>query len=178
MDKALIVFLDRDGVICEFAKSWSEFRFLPGVREALRLLNEAGAIVVVVSNQAGVNRGLYTSANLAEIDRRMREAVAASGGRVHAAYYCPHTEEERCTCRKPAPGLFERAVRDLGLNLADSRACMVGDSECDIIAGRRLGLTAILVLSGATVTADQAGQWAVRPDHVAADLAGALDYII
>ena len=179
----LVVFLDRDGVICryfanDFTKSWKKFEFLSGAREALKLLNQAGAKVLVISNQAGVNEGVYSAKDLKEIDRRMIEAVAASGGRIDASFYCPHTSEEACFCRKPGTGLVTKAVSELHLNLKESAAYFVGDSETDIITGHRAGLITILVLSGQIVLAKETEGWTIKPDHIAPDLMGALKYIL
>ena len=189
MDKALrvkqtlIVFLDRDGVICryfanDFTKSWEEFEFLSGAREALKLLNQAGAKVIIISNQSGVNKGIYSAKDLKKIDRRMAEAVTASGGRIDASFYCPHTSEEACFCRKPGTGLVKKAVSELHLDLKESAAYFVGDSETDIITGHRAGLITILVLSGQTVLAKETEGWTIKPDHIAPDLMGALKYIL
>ena len=181
--QAPIVFLDRDGVICrylanDFTKSWEEFEFLPGAREALRLLNQAGAKVIIASNQSGVNKGIYSGDKLAEIDCKMKEAVAAAGGRITAAYYCPHTSEEGCSCRKPGAGLVEKAALDLHLDLEKSAAYFVGDAETDIVAGHKTGLVTILVLSGKTILAEETNPWPIKPDHIAPDLMGALKYIL
>ena len=179
----LIVFLDRDGVICryfanDFTKSWEEFEFLPGAREALKLLNQAGARVVIISNQSGVNKGIYSAKDLKQIDRRMAEAVTASGGRIDASFYCPHTSEEACFCRKPGTGLVTKAVSELHLNPKESAAYFAGDSETDIITGHRAGLITILILSGQTVLAKETESWTIKPDHIAPDLMGALKYIL
>jgi len=179
----LVVFLDRDGVICryfarDFTKSWEDFEFLAGAREALKLLNQAGAAVVIISNQSGVNSGIYSAEKLKEIDRRMVEAVTVSGGRIDASFYCPHTPDEACLCRKPGTGLVTKAVSELHLNLKKSPAYFVGDSRTDIITGHRAGLITILVLSGQTVLAKETDGWEIKPDHIAPDLMGALKYIL
>lgn len=183
MDQAVTVFLDRDGVISEFyaddyTKSWAEFKFLSGTKEALQLLNQSGARVFIVSNQAGVNKGLYTYQNLLDIDRRMSSAIAEAGGKVWASYYCPHKEEEGCFCRKPKAGLIEKAVSEFKLDIQNGYSYLVGDSETDIIAGHRAGLITILVLSGKTIMAKETESWPIRPDHIAPDLMGALKYIL
>lgn len=183
MDETLNVFLDRDGVISCFypggyTRSWAEFEFIPGALEALRLLRQAGARVVVVSNQAGINQGLFSREDLDDVDRRMREEVSRAGGFIESSRYCPHTPEEECSCRKPGTGLIEGAVRELSLDLGQNPSYMVGDTEQDIVCGHRMGLVTVLVLSGRTVLREEAEKWKVGPDHVAADLLGAIDYII
>ena len=181
--KPLIVFLDRDGVICryfahDFTKSWEEFEFLSGAREALKLLNQAGARVIIASNQSGINKGIYSAEKLKEIDRKMIEAVAACGGRIDASFYCPHTPAEACLCRKPGIGLVTKAVSELHLKLEESAGYFVGDSETDIIAGHQAGLITILVLSGQTVLPEETKGWKIQPDHIAPDLMGTLSYIL
>jgi len=101
-----------------YVTSWEEFELLPEALEGLRVLAELDAPVVVVTNQRGVARGRMTEADLADIHERMRAAVAQAGGRIDAIYHCPH--EGGCDCRKPATGLFERAARELGVDLAAS----------------------------------------------------------
>lgn len=144
-------FLDRDGVINRkmpeprYVTSWEEFEFLPGALEGLAALANMDARIVVVSNQRGIARGVYTEQTLEDIHQRMKAAVEAAGGRIDAIYYCPH--EGGCKCRKPEIGMFERAAREVpGVDLAD--AIVIGDNVCDIEAAARLGRPAVLVASG------------------------------
>lgn len=143
------VFLDRDGVINEkmpegqYVTSWSEFRILPGVADAIRNLNQAGLRVVVVSNQRGVALGLYSAETVRTIHAEFQKALASQGARVDGFYFCPH-ERAQCNCRKPLPGLFEQAIKDSPDITAESSA-MVGDSLSDIEFGRRLGMLTIFV---------------------------------
>ena len=141
------VFLDRDGVINEdsadFIKSWDEFKFLPSALEAIALLAKNGYRVVIVSNQSGLGRGLFTQAALDEIHRKMTAAIVAAGGRVDGLYYCPHTPEAACDCRKPKPGLFFEAARELGIEL--STAWSIGDSYRDVEAANAAGIRSILL---------------------------------
>ena len=141
------VFLDRDGVINvnappgQYTESWSSFEFLPGAVEAVGRLRAAGLRVVVVTNQRGVALGRMSAADVEDIHARM----IASGVEVNRVYYCPH-EEGECDCRKPLPGMLERAAREVpGVSLGRS-AAMVGDSETDMEAGRAVG--AVLVKVG------------------------------
>lgn len=144
------VLLDRDGVINEnradYVKSWDEFRFLPGAREAIVLLTEAGYRIVVCTNQAAIGRGLVTVKMVEEIHRRMIAEVEEAGGTIERVYYCPHRKDEHCSCRKPRPGLLLRARDELGLDFRD--AICIGDSLTDMQAALAAGVHPLLVLSG------------------------------
>jgi D-glycero-D-manno-heptose 1,7-bisphosphate phosphatase len=160
------VFLDRDGVINvkapegEYVESWDEFELLPGVLEAIALLRGAGLRLVVVTNQRGVALGRMTATDVEDIHLRMR----AMGVDVDAVYYCPHDQGE-CDCRKPGTGMLERAAREVdGVSL--SSAAIVGDSESDMEAGRRLGL--VLVKVGAAES---------EVDHVCGSLLEAAEWL-
>ena len=112
-------------------------RILPGVPEALRRLRGAGWLLVIVSNQSGIARGLYTADDLTRVDQRMRELFAAENLAFAAIKYCPHGPEAGCPCRKPAPGMLQDAARDLGVDLRAS--VMVGDKLADVRAGLAAG---------------------------------------
>ena len=173
-----IIFLDRDGVInCGFDNGyvdrWEKFTFLPGSLGALRRLRKAGYKVIVVSNQAGVTKGVYSLRTLREITRRMRKAVEKKGGRLDAVYYCPHQMQDRCSCRKPKTGLFRRAKKRFGIRLKDS--FFVGDSRVDVEAGKAIGCRTILVLSGRN---KRRPRWDVKPDTVRKNLWEAVAWIL
>jgi D-sedoheptulose 7-phosphate isomerase len=143
------VFLDRDGTINRkapaggYVTSVAEFELLPGTAEAIRLLNELGVRVVVVTNQRGIALGRMSEQDLEEIHARMHAELHAAGARIDGVYVCPH-EHGTCACRKPEVGLFRRAARDFpGLRL--EQCAVVGDSAADMEAGARLGLTCVLV---------------------------------
>jgi D-glycero-D-manno-heptose 1,7-bisphosphate phosphatase len=144
------IFLDRDGVINEnradYVKSWSEYRFLPGAREAIAKLTQAGHRIVVCTNQAGIARGRISLETVEDIHRRMLAGIAEMGGCIEKVYYCPHHKDEHCPCRKPRPGLLLRARDELGLDMRD--AVFVGDSMTDIGAGLAAGIRTVLVLTG------------------------------
>lgn len=145
-----LVILDRDGTINEdsddFIKSPDEWKPLPGALEAIARLNHAGWHTVVVSNQSGLGRGLFEVSDLNAIHAKMYQMLAAAGGRIDAVFYCPHSPDEACRCRKPAPGLFEQIADRYGLELKD--VPVVGDSARDLIAGAALGCEPHLVLTG------------------------------
>ena len=150
------VFLDRDGTINEqmgYINHLSRFVLLPGVVAAIRRLNQAGVPVVVVTNQSGLARGYFPPALLDQVHAEMRQRLAEGGARVDGVYVCPHHPEAReeryrraCGCRKPRPGLLERAARELGLDLA--RSYMVGDRYSDVATGAAAGCRTVLVLTG------------------------------
>lgn len=145
------MFVDRDGVICwnrsDHVKSWEEFEFLPGALEALVCLSEADLAIVVVTNQAIVNRGIVPEGVVRDIHDRMVERVQLAGGRIDQVIYCPHRPDENCGCRKPAQGMISAAAERLGLDVAGSY--LIGDACTDILAGQAAGCArCYLVLTG------------------------------
>jgi len=145
-----LAILDRDGTINadsdEFVKSPEEWLPLPGALEAIAKLNHAGWHVVVASNQSGLGRGLFDMAALNAMHAKMNKLLAAAGGRVDAVFFCPHAPDEGCTCRKPAPGLFEQIGDRFGIELRGVPT--VGDSLRDLQAGVAAGCEPHVVLTG------------------------------
>ena len=144
------IFLDRDGVICEnrsdHVKSWQEFEFLPEAKRSLAALSQLNLPIVVITNQAVINRGLTSAGAVEDIHRRMVAEITAAGGRIDKIIYCPHRPDEKCTCRKPEPGMLLQAAREMNIDLANSY--FVGDSATDMIAARKVGCRSFLVLTG------------------------------
>lgn len=144
------IVLDRDGVINkdsdQFIKSPDEWEAIPGSLEAIAKLNQAGWRVVVASNQSGVGRGLFGMDMLNAINGRMNEALAQSGGRLDAIFFCPHAADSTCDCRKPKPGLLAQIQERFSVDLTG--APIVGDSLRDLQAGIAVGCKPILVLTG------------------------------
>src|SRR5690349_18556251 len=145
------VFLDRDGTIVEdqgFLHEPGKVRLLPGAAEGIRRLNAAGWLVVTVSNQSGIARGLHDAAAYSAVQRRLAELLAAHGAHLDAAYYCPHHPEITgpCECRKPGVKLFRDAQAALGIDFA--RSYWVGDRLSDVEPARALGGRALLVATG------------------------------
>ncbi|MEI6045734.1 MAG: HAD-IIIA family hydrolase, partial [Chloroflexota bacterium] len=154
------IFLDRDGVInynrTDHVKSWEEFEFLPGSIEALVRLKRADYRVFVITNQAIINRGIVTPAELNYIHLRMLEEVSQAGGQIKAVLYCPHRPEEKCGCRKPQPGLIRLAEQEYGAQVGGS--WLIGDHLDDLTAGERAGCRTMLVLSGRSTQASLEGR--------------------
>src|SRR5262245_33354588 len=150
------VFLDRDGTLIEEVNYLAEpeqVRLIAGAADAVRSLNDAGGLVVVVTNQAGVARGLFPESRVHAVHERLTALLAEHGARLDGFYYCPHHPSEgvgeyrrECDCRKPKPGLLRVAARELDIDL--SRSWMIGDKVTDAQAGAAAGCRTILVRTG------------------------------
>jgi D-glycero-D-manno-heptose 1,7-bisphosphate phosphatase len=173
------VFLDRDGTIVEdpgFLHEPGKVRLLPGAGEAIRRLNQAGWLVITVSNQSGIARGRYDTTAYSAVQRRLVELLATHGARLDGAYFCPHHPEITgpCECRKPGVLLFREAQAALGLDLA--RCVWVGDRVSDVEPARKLGGRALLVETGHG--AAHVGKARALGVPIAADLAAAAAEIV
>lgn len=162
------VLLDKDGTLVEssvYDVDPSRVRLLPGVPEGMRLLKAAGYRLVVVSNQPGVARGKFTEEELQTVAGALEVLLEATGAPLDGFFYCPHHPEGtvghyavECLCRKPRPGLIQRAARDLDLAL--DRSWMVGDVLDDVEAGNRAGCRTVLIDQGNET------EWLFSPDRV------------
>jgi len=181
------VFIDRDGTINEqmgYINHLSRFRMLPGVGEAIRLLNERDLLVIVISNQSGVARGYFPMDLVHRVHDLMKEALEKSSARVDAVFFCPHYPTGsvpeytmQCNCRKPKTGLVEEACRSFDIDLKNS--FVVGDRYTEIELSRRLNIKGILVRTGyglGEIEYILPGKPA--PDHIADDLLDAARWII
>lgn len=147
------IFLDRDGTInqmipCQYVVSMWDFHFIEGALEALvELAQQSERKIVVVTNQSPIGRGYAARAEVDAVHGYMTEHVERAGGRIDAIYVCPHAPWEGCACRKPAPGLFHQAIRDLDLD--PEQCCLVGDTKHDLMAAWAAGIRdCYLVLTG------------------------------
>ena len=145
-----LVILDRDGVInfdsAQFIKNPDEWIPIPGSLEAIALLNQAGYRIALATNQSGIGRGLFDMATLNAIHDKMHRALAQFGGRIDALFFCPHTADSHCSCRKPKPGMLEDISRRFGTPLAGVPS--IGDSLRDLEASIAVGAQPILVRTG------------------------------
>jgi len=143
------VFLDRDGVLnrnpgkSKYVRSWEEWEWLPGAKDALRLFKNAGYNVVVITNQSGIAQGKMSEKNLADIHQKMCADAVKSDGRIDAVYHCPHGRDEGCKCRKPNPGMLFQAQKDMNLKLSDTR--FIGDDDRDRQAAESAGCPSSMV---------------------------------
>ena len=175
------IFVDRDGTLnvnIEYLSDPERYQLYPRVAEGLRMLRQAGFLIVVITNQSGIGRGLFDQRALDRIHARMKELLARDGAGVDAIYFCPHHPNDRCACRKPGTALFERAVRELGIDPAGS--FVIGDMELDVAAGQRIGARTALVPEPrhrAKALKEMEG-WNARPDFVGEDFMDAVKWIL
>jgi D-glycero-D-manno-heptose 1,7-bisphosphate phosphatase len=166
------VFLDRDGTIARdvhYCRRPEDFEILPTVPEAVRLLNEHGFKVVVVTNQSGLARGFFDEATLSLIHNKMKHDLSVQGAHIDAIYYCSHHPDAHCSCRKPGTALFGQAARELDIDLKQS--FVIGDTAMDIGAGQAVGAHTILVTTGPDSTESLSfGLAQTAPDFIAPSL--------
>jgi D-glycero-D-manno-heptose 1,7-bisphosphate phosphatase len=180
------VFLDRDGTMIEdvgYLDAIARVAFYPWTVDSIRALNRAGLAVVVVTNQSGIARGFFSEAFVEETHRHISARLEAGGARIDAYYYCPHHPggtvapyARPCDCRKPARGLIENAVADLGLDA--SRSFVVGDKWLDVQLGLAVGARAILVRTGSGAVEETRPPAGVAADVVVDNLAAAASWIL
>jgi histidinol-phosphate phosphatase family protein len=186
------IFIDRDGTLIEevhHLTSVEQVRVYPRSFEAVRQINAAGMLAIVVTNQSVVARGLLTESHLHQIHRFIVDRFERESARLDAVYYCPHHPEagaspplQECDCRKPKPGMLIRAAGDFGLDLGES--VLIGDALSDIAAGHRAGTRSVLVKTGygsqsaAKLDEEQFLSPEQRPDHIASDLLEAVRWAI
>ena len=179
-----IIFIDRDGVINKDPGGWTkhnyvtrpkEFKFLSGSKEAVKKLNDAGYEIIIISNQAGINRGYYSKDELDIVSSKMLEEMKNEGALIKKVYYCVHQPGDNCDCRKPKVGLFKEAEKQLGIKAGGTY--FIGDAKTDIEAGENMGLKTILVLSGKTSLED-IRSLEVKPGYIFDNLLEAVEFIL
>ncbi|MDX9752489.1 MAG: HAD family hydrolase [bacterium] len=167
------VFFDRDGTLIRdtgYPRDPKTVEILPGVVPFLRTLQERGYLLVVISNQSGIGRGMITPAQARAVHDRFIQVFAEQGIAIHGTYYCPHGPEEDCACRKPAPAMLLQAAESLGIDMA--RSFMVGDKPSDVEAGQNAGCRGIWFQP-----AGAGWKSPMRPDLITADWDEILTYI-
>ena len=175
------IFLDRDGVInrypgdTKYVTTWKEFRFLPRAKKAVAKLHKNGFKIFVVSNQAGVGKGILSRETLNSITERMLEAVEKSQGKIDDVYYCTHLQDENCSCRKPKAGLIDIAKKHYHIDLKNS--FFIGDTVRDVKTAKTAGCKSILVLCGKEKLSNRKN-WELQPDCVFGNLYKAAEFIL
>jgi histidinol-phosphate phosphatase family protein len=175
------VFVDRDGTLnvnIDYLGDPAGYRLYPGVAEGLRLLRENGFLIIVVTNQSGIGRGLFDESALELVHERMRSDLAKGGASIDALYFCPHTPEQKCGCRKPGTAMFERAIREHGIDPA--RSFVIGDMKLDVEAGKKIGARTALVPEprNRVKTEREMPNWGFKPDFFGPDFLSAVRWIL
>jgi D-glycero-D-manno-heptose 1,7-bisphosphate phosphatase len=175
------VFLDRDGTISEemgYVNHVDRLQIFPYAAEAIRQLNQAEIPVIVVTNQSGIARNIFPESLVHEVHKKMVSELAASGAWIDAIYFCPHKSEDVCECRKPHPGMLERAAREHSLDLAAS--WVVGDRYADLEMAYAAGARGVLVMTGYGRGEYELhrSSWPKQPDLVSENLRDAVRHIL
>ncbi len=168
------VILDRDGTIIEereYLSQSEQVKLIPGVAAALRELQQMGFGLVVITNQSGIGRGFFDLGQLQRVHERLEGLLQAEGIHLDGLYVCPHTPDDNCDCRKPKLGLLQKAVTDLGFNMANS--IVIGDKASDIEMGRMAGALTFLVRTGYGAQFENE----VAADFVVDDMAAAAEIL-
>jgi D-glycero-D-manno-heptose 1,7-bisphosphate phosphatase len=162
-----VVILDRDGTIVidrNYLSDAAGLEFLPGAAEGLRAMHEQGYRLIVITNQSGVGRGLFSLQSLEQMNLRLQEMFQSNGARLERVYFCPHRPDEHCQCRKPNTQLLKDAAAELGFE--PSRAIVIGDKDSDVEFGKRAGAVTMLVATGDGGRASAS----IAPDYIVRDL--------
>lgn len=175
------IFLDRDGVINkypgdkEYVTGWRQFRFLPRAKKAIARLHKNGFKIFIISNQAGVGKGIFSQNALDYITKRMLQEIRRAGGNIDNVYYCSHRKDEDCSCRKPRTGLIDKTKKDYPIRMKDS--FFIGDTIRDVNTAKSAGSNSILVLSGKEKLSNRK-HWEAEPDFIFKDLYEATKFIL
>jgi D-glycero-D-manno-heptose 1,7-bisphosphate phosphatase len=184
----IAIFLDRDGTVSEevgYINHLSRFRLFPWTAPAIKRINDAGLKAILITNQAGVARGYFTEDLIVRVHEHLCAELSLAEACLDGVYYCPHHPKEGvppyralCDCRKPKPGLLERAAREHEIDL--NRSFMVGDRYSDMALARSVGAKAVMVLTGygRGEYEYQRSSWTDTPDHITENLLTAVDWIL
>jgi histidinol-phosphate phosphatase family protein len=173
------VFVDRDGTInvnVEYLDNSREFQMYPGVAEGIKLLNENGFLIIIVTNQSGIARGYYTKETLDKIHERMISEFEEKGAKIDGLYYCPHHPDDNCNCRKPRTGMLEKAIHDFEIDT--SKSFIIGDRMIDIEAGYKMGLKTVIVPERVKIVKKEIKESKISPDFYCDDFLTGIKWIL
>jgi D-glycero-D-manno-heptose 1,7-bisphosphate phosphatase len=175
------IFVDRDGTInvdVHYLDDPDKFEMYPGVGVGVKKLQENGFKIIVITNQSGIARGYFTEKQLSDIHERMKQEFQKFDVTLDGIYYCPHHPDDKCNCRKPNTGLFEKAIQDHKINV--KKSYMLGDKILDINAGKKIGARAILIPEPHVRQEflSQKNEWENHPDYIADDFPDAVEWIL
>ena len=164
------VFIDRDGTInvnYGYISDPDDFKMYPGVAKGIKLLNEKGFKIIVITNQSGIARGYFSKGVLENIHEKMKKELSKEDAGVDAIYYCSHHPDEKCNCRKPNPGLLEKAIKDFDIDVKNS--FIIGDRMLDVEAGHKIGCKTVLVPEDKELVKKEREESNVKPDFICND---------
>ncbi len=175
------IFFDRDGTLAEeigYVNHISRFHVLPWAAEAVRRVNEAGLLAVVVTNQSGIARRMFPESLVKEVHRLLDQKIKEGGGSLAAIYYCPHSPNEQCGCRKPKPGMLLRAAEELGIDL--KRSFVISDRYMDVEMAHSVGARGALVMTGYGLGdwENNRDTWPRQPEVVATNSLEAVEEVL
>jgi len=173
------VFIDRDGTInvnFGYISNPDDFKIYPGVKEGIRLLKEKGFKIVVITNQSGIARGYFSEETLEKIHEKMKSEISQEEDIIDAIYYCPHHPDEKCNCRKPNPGLIEKARKDLDIDT--KKSFIIGDRMLDVEAGFKTHCKTVLVPENKEKVNIEMQESEIEPDYVCDDFYTGIKWII
>lgn len=171
------VFIDRDGTICEevdFLDDISKLKLIKGSTEAIRMINHSGMKAVVITNQSGVGRGLFTEDFVKEIHETLKGIIRKEGAFLDGIYYCPHLPDSGCQCRKPETGMLNIAAKDMAIDL--KRSYVIGDKAIDIELAHKVGAKSVMVKTG--YGESELCRLSISPDYVAGNILEAVKWIL
>jgi len=176
----MAVFLDRDGTInaeVDYLKSVKDLRLIKNTAKAIQILNQNQIKVIIVTNQSGISRGLFSIDDLENVHNELKKRLRRNRAYIDAIYYCPHHPDEECSCRKPKNEMFKLAAKDFDLKL--NKCYIIGDKLTDIKAAHNISATGILVRTGyGKLEQNKLGEAGVMPEHIAENLYEAVKWII
>ncbi len=177
MSSQKFIILDRDGVInydsSDYIKTQNDWKPIPGSIEAIKMLTDNNFNIIIITNQSGINRGLFTYEAFTQINIKMLDIINKSGGSIHSIFYCPHTPDENSTTRKPLPGMFQEASSRFNFDLKKTYA--IGDSARDIEAAKLAHCIPVAVRTGNGEQIQKDNQYKVK---IFDDLKGAVEFIL
>ncbi len=176
MKPAGLICMDRDGTLIEekqYLHDPADVRLIPGAADELEKLHKKGFVFAIVTNQSGIGRGYYTEEDMHSVHREIERQLEPSGVTFSSIHFCPHLPDAGCACRKPKPTMIRDAREQAGVT--PERTFMIGDKAADIEAGRRAGVTTLLVRSGYGEGTEADGN--VSPDHTCDTVTEALQWI-
>lgn len=173
------VFIDRDGTInvnYGYINNPNDFKMYPGVAKGIKLLQENGFKIIVITNQSGIARGYFSEKSLEEIHEKMKKELSKEDAGVDAIYHCPHHPDEKCNCRKPNPGMLEKAIKDFDIDIENS--FIIGDRMLDVEAGRNVGCKTVLVPEDKELVKKEREESDVKPDYICDDFYSGVKWIL